>query len=235
MKNRSVIIDNVEVTVIRKPIKNLHLRVYPPDGRVSLAVPKNCSDKRIHLVITNKLDWIKKKQADLLKHTYPHPPEWQTGEKHYFLGEAYDLQIIHSGKKPNIYLINEEILIMDIPSDSCKITREKLMHDWYRHELQQTIPDLIATWEPIIGKKVKQWGIRKMKTRWGTCNPAARRIWLNLELAKAPLTCLNYVLVHEMVHFYERGHNDNFYYYMDKFMPDWRNYRDALNAFFPPQ
>ena len=126
---------------------------------------------------------------------------------------------------------NNSWLRLFVNPDTSRENRELVINEWYRSEVKKRVPDLIAKWEPIIGERIADWGVKKMKTKWGSCTISARRIWLNLELAKKPPECLEYIVVHEMVHFLERHHNDNFLYYMDKFMPKWRLYRDMLNSF----
>lgn len=230
MKNSLFVIDGIEVTILRKRIKNVHLRIYPPDGRLFMSVPNRTSERHIRQILADKLPWIKAQQNNVVSSIFHNPKRFINGETHYFLGQPYDLQLIHSSKTSNIYLVGQNILIMDIPPDWCAEYKQQLLDQWYRQQLKQLLPDLIHHWELIIGKTVREWGIKKMKTRWGTCNPAARRIWLNLELAKRPLSCLNYIVVHEMVHFFERSHNERFTYYMDQFMPEWRLYDVELKA-----
>ncbi len=152
-----------------------------------------------------------------------------TGESHYVEGHRYRLDVIEQGGPSSVKLRNNSTLELRVRAGIGREKREAIIHRWYRRRLRERIPELIAKWETLIGVRVADWGIKKMKTRWGTCNITARRIWLNLELAKKPSSCLEYIIVHEMVHFLEWHHNDRFREYMDKFMPQWRLLRDYLN------
>jgi predicted metal-dependent hydrolase len=129
-----------------------------------------------------------------------------------------------------VVIKNRAKLILYVRPNTTTANRELVLNEWYRDELKKRIPALIAKWEPIIGREVAGWGVKRMKTKWGSCNIPQRRLWLNLELAKKPPECLEYILVHEMVHLLERHHNDAFRAYMDKFLPHWRLHRDALNS-----
>jgi hypothetical protein len=154
-----------------------------------------------------------------------------TGESHYVQGRRYRLDVVEQNAPATVRLRNNTFLELRVRPGTDRQKREAVLAQWYRQQLRQQIPALIARWEPIIGVTVAEWGIKKMKTRWGTCNIQARRIWLNLELAKKPVACLEYILVHEMVHLLERQHNDQFRAYMDRFLPQWRLHRDTLNQF----
>jgi predicted metal-dependent hydrolase len=125
---------------------------------------------------------------------------------------------------------NGNKIILQVKENATTEEKAMLMKEWYRKELKKIVPPLIEKWEPIIGVKSNSWGIKVMKTKWGTCNVDEKRIWLNLELSKKPLNCIEYIIVHELVHLLERSHNDKFVFYMDKFMPKWRQYRDELNS-----
>jgi predicted metal-dependent hydrolase len=216
------------VEVIRKDIKNLHLGVYPPNGRVRVAAPLRLDDEAVRLAIISRLGWIKRQQSSFEQQDRQSEREMVTGESHYVEGKRYRLDVIeHRG--PAVRLRNKTTIELRVRPGTDRDKREALLHRWYRQRLREQIPELFAKWEPVIGVTVGEWGIKKMKTRWGTCNVDARRIWLNLELAKKPATCLVYILVHEMIHLRERNHNDSFRELMDRFMPQWRTHRDELN------
>ena len=227
-KTSQIIVDDIDVQIVRKKIKNLHLRVYPPDGRVRVVVPLHIKDDVIRLTVIDKLSWIRKQQVRLAKLPAPTPREMISGECHYYLGEAYPLEVIERRGKHEVVLKNNMQFLLYVRPDSSVDKRVAVLTEWYRLQIKEMLPDLIEKWEPIIGVKVDEWGIKKMKTRWGTCNISSRRIWLNLELMKKPIECLEYVLVHEMVHLLERYHNNNFKAYMDKFMPEWRLQDEVL-------
>lgn len=215
--------------VVRKAIKNLHLGVYPPAGRVRVAVPTRVDDEAIHLAVISKLDWIRRQQARFAEQPRQSQREMVSGESHFFQGRRYRLRVIEENSTPRVRLKGNTALELYAQPDTDAAKREAILNEWYRRELKTLLPDLIAKWEPVVGVQVAEWGIKKMKTKWGACNLTARRIWLNLELAKKQPQCLEYILVHEMVHLLERHHNDRFRELMNRFMPQWRLYRDELN------
>ena len=224
-------VDNIEIQLIKKNIKNLHLSVLPPDGSVRISAPKELNDEAIRLFVVSKLAWIKKQRAKFKRQERQPEREFVSGESHYFLGQRYLLNVIYTNKRRQGAAIrNKTYLDLFVRENSGKEQRRKVMREWYRSELKALIPPLISKWEPIIGVKVESWGVKRMKTKWGSCNIAAKRIWLNLELAKKNPACLEYIVVHEMVHFLERLHNEHFVAYMDKFLPNWRSIKAELNG-----
>lgn len=223
-------VGSIEIEVDRKDIKNLHLAVYPPNGRVRIATPLKINDESVRLFAISKLAWIKKHQAHFIAKNRQTEKEFISGESHYFQGKSYILNIIEHNKSPKILIRNNQYLELYIKKGTSKQQREKVIKEWYRQALKNDIPALITKWQFIIGVSVADWGVKSMRTKWGTCNIQAKRIWLNLELAKKPQHCLEYVIVHEMVHLLERNHNKRFKAYMEKFMPQWRLYKDELNC-----
>ena len=217
------------VEVVRKDIKNLHLGVYPPNGRVRAAVPLRLDDEAVRLAIISRLGWIRRQQERFEQQVRQSQREMVTGESHYFQGRRYRLDVIEQNGPAGVRLRNRTTMELRVRPGADRDKREVVLHRWYRQWLREQIPQLIATWEPVVGVIVADWGIKKMKTRWGTCNIEARRIWLNLELAKKPVSCLEYILVHEMIHFIERHHDERFRESMDTLMPQWRLHRDELN------
>ena len=228
-KSPQIIVDDVDVQIIRKKIKNLHLRVYPPDGRVRVTAPMCINDDEIRFVILERFSWIRKQQVRLANLPPIVPCEMVSGESHFYLGKPYSLEVIEKKGRPEVVL-NESLLSLYVRPNTAAEKRALVLTDWYRQEIKALIPELLQKWEPVIDVKVDDWGVKKMKTRWGTCNIGARRIWLNLELMKKPVACLEYVLVHEMVHLLERYHNQNFKAYMDQFLPDWRAQDEVLKC-----
>jgi len=219
----------IPVEVVRKDIKNLHLGVYPPHGRVRVAVPLRLDDEAVRLAVIARLEWIRRQQNGFEQQDRQSEREMVTGESHYVQGRRYRLNVIEVDGPAAVSLPNNRTLELRVRPGTSREKREAVLHRWHRRWLREQIPQLIAKWEPAIGVTVAEWGIKKMKTRWGTCNIEARRIWLNLELAKKPISCLEYILVHEMVHFLERHHNERFRALMDMLMPQWRLHRDELN------
>jgi predicted metal-dependent hydrolase len=228
-KRHQIDIGGIPVEIVWKDIKNLHLGVYPPDGRVRVAVPLRLADEDVRLAVISRLPWIRRQQDGFERQDRQSQREMITGESHYVQGRRYRLNVIEHDGSPVVRLPNNKTLELRVRPGTDRAQREAVLHRWYRQRLREQIPPLIAKWEPEIGVMVAEWGIKKMKTRWGTCNIAARRIWLNLELAKKPTACLEYILVHEMVHLIERHHNERFKQLMDQFMPQWCQHREELN------
>jgi len=225
-----ITVNDLVVDVVRKDIKNLHLGVYPPDGRVRVAAPLRIDDEAVRLAVISRLGWIKRQQAKFAGQERQSAREYVSRESHYYLGDRYLLNVLYEDGAPKVMIRHKGVLDLVVRPGSDVATRERALLTWYRQQLKGMIPPLIARWEAIMGVQVAEWSVKEMKTRWGTCNPEARRIWLNLELIKKPVNCLEYIIVHEMVHLLERRHNDRFVAYMDTFMPQWRQRRDELNA-----
>lgn len=226
---RQISVNGLAVEVVRKEIKNLHLSVHPPDGQVRIAVPRRLDDDAVRLAVIRRLGWIRRHQERFRRQERQSAREMVTGESHYVQGRRYRLDVVEHDGPSTVRMRDNDTLELRVRPGTDRTKREAVLHGWYRDRLRQQIPALLAKWQPIIGVEVAEWRIKRMKTRWGTCNLAARRIWLNLELVKKPLPCLEYVVVHEMVHLLERRHNDRFRAYMDAFLPQWRLLRDELN------
>ncbi len=222
-------VSGIRIEVVRKAIKNLHLGVYPPEGRVRVAAPLKVNDEAVRLAVVARLGWIRRQQARFATQPRLSPREMISGESHWLWGRRYRLRVIEASGPFRVALDGNSWLNLYVRPDTSAVRREKALEEWYRQELKNRIQRLIEKWEPVIGVEVSEWGVKKMKTRWGTCNAEARRIWLNLELVKKPPACLEYIVVHEMVHFLERRHNDRFRELMDQFMPHWQLRRDELN------
>lgn len=228
-KRQRIEVSGMPVEVIRKDIKNLHLGVYPPEGSIRVAAPLRFEDDAIRLAVISRLGWIKRRKSDFKQQERQSERQLVTGETHYVQGRRYRLDVIEVKGTPSIRLRNNTRLELRIQPEKSLLKRQKVLYDWYRDILREKIPGLISKWEAITGVRVADWSIRRMKTRWGTCNFTDRRIWLNLELAKKNPSCLEYIVVHEMVHLLEHHHNERFTGYMDRFMPGWRMRRDELN------
>ena len=207
----------------------MHLAVYPPNGRIRLAAPLNTDSELIRLFAISKLAWIKKQLKIFQEQARETAREYISGESHYFQGKRYLLNVLEKPGHPKIEIAGPKTIIMSIKPGSTKEQRAKLMKEWYRKSLKTQLPNLIEKWEKRMEVRSNQWGVKQMKTKWGACNVDAKRIWINLELAKKPLICLEYIIVHELVHLLERNHNDKFIAHMNTFMPKWRLHRDELN------
>lgn len=226
-------IGNLEVDVVRKNIKNLYIKVYPPNGQVCLVCPQQLDEISIREFVGAKIDWIKQKQARFETQPLESSRQYITGESCYFKGDRYLLKIIYHQAAPKVVLEPTKLnLNLYVRYGSIKEQREQALTEWYRQQLKAELPGLIDKWERIIGVRVNDWGVKKMKTRWGTCNTQAKRIWLNLELITKPKHCLEYVIVHELVHLLERQHNDRFWSYITLFMPQWKQYQAELNRYY---
>lgn len=224
-----VINTDITVDVVRKDIKNMHLAVYPPTGRVRIAVPLRINDEAVRLFVISKIAWIRRHQRNFEGQDRQPLPQFKERESHYFQGKRYLLQITEQYAPPKVVLHHSKIEIFVRPNTALA-KREAILQEWYRAELKKQIEPLIAKWEQKIGVSVHEWQVKQMKTKWGTCNTEKKRVWLNLELAKKPIQCLEFVVVHELVHLLERLHNARFYAYMDKFLPNWQHLRSELNA-----
>lgn len=226
---RHITVRGISVEIVRKDIKHLHLGVYPPSGRVRVASPSRLDDDAVRLVVISRLGWIRRQQAEFAQQDRQSQREFVTGESHYFWGRRYRIDMIEHNGPPAVRLPNNTTMELRVRPGSDREVREAVLHRWYRHQLRAELPALVAKWQPKVGVIVNDVRIKKMKTRWGSCNAGAGRIWLNLELVKKPPSCLAYILVHEMVHFLERHHNERFRALMDALMPQWRLYKDELN------
>ncbi|KAA3651998.1 MAG: M48 family peptidase [Bacteroidetes bacterium] len=222
-------IANLEIDVVRKDIKNMHLAVYPPVGRIRLAAPEHTDPEIIRLFAISKLGWIKKHVKGFKESHRESPRKYISGEAHYFLGKKYMLEVKEDASKNTVELKGTKKIIMNLRLGTSYETRQRLMKEWYRAYLKSVVPALIDKWEQVIEVKSSDWQVKHMKTKWGSCKTDTKRILLNLELAKKPMICLEYIIVHELVHLIERNHNDNFIRLLNKFMPKWRLHRDELN------
>lgn len=219
---------DIVIDVELKDIKNVHLSVYPPNGRVRLAAPLRMDLDTIRVYAVNKLGWIKKQQEKFQGQIREAPREFLTKESHYYLGARYMLKVQEMDAPPKI-ILKHNTLEMRVRPDTSVRKRQTLLDEWYRARLKELVPEIITKWEKVMGVAVKEFAVKKMRTRWGTCNPEAGRIWLNLELAKKPFPCIEYIVVHEMVHLLERSHNDTFIAHMNHFLPEWKELRQELN------
>lgn len=223
-----ITVSNIKIDVEKKDIKNLHLGVYPPNGRVRIAAPLKVNHESIRLFVVSKLSWIKKQQRSFAAQERETEREFISGESHYFNGRRYLMNIIPTTRKATVVLRHKHIDLHVKPGSNQKY-KASVIAQFYRNHLNEQIPPLIAKWEKKLKVNVNEYGIKQMKTKWGTCNIEAKRIWVNLELAKKNVSCLEYIVVHEMVHLLERHHNNLFIAYMDKCLPQWRTLKNELN------
>lgn len=227
--NTYLTIRGIDVDVIYKDIKNLHIGVYPPLGRVRVAAPTRLDDDAVRLAVIQRLPWIKRQRDKLRSAERQSQREMVTGESHYAWGVRRRLKVVERPGRAH-FEIDGERLVLYVPGETSAEKRRAYLDKWYRDQLRQAIPDLIAKWEHALDVTVPKWTIRRMKTKWGSCNRETRHIWFNAELAKKHPGCLEYIVVHEMMHYFERSHGERFTNLMDQYLPGWRSRREQLNA-----
>ncbi|MDX8404735.1 MAG: SprT family zinc-dependent metalloprotease [Mariprofundus sp.] len=219
---------DIDVDVVFKDIKHVHLSVCPPNGHVRISAPACMKLDHIRVFAIDKMGWIRAQQQKLREQARETPRDYVDGESHYLWGQRYLLRVIEQDAAAHVELKAGKLFMQARPGSNAN-KRHDLLEQWYRSQLKETVPALIAKWEPLLGVKVQRFFVQRMKTRWGSCNHATGSIRLNSELAKKPPECLEYIVVHEMAHLLEPTHNDRFVSLMDSFMPNWRAQRDALN------
>ena len=222
-------VSGIKVEVVRKDIKNLHLGVYPPNGRVRVAAPLVVSDEAVRLAVIDKLGWIRRQKAKFAEQPRQSQREMVNGESHYFLGQRYRLRVHEHDGPSRVAIRGIASIDLFVRVGASAEQREAVLLRWHREQLKALIPPLLEKWQPVLGVHVAAWGIKRMKTKWGSCNPASRRVWFNLELAKTPTQCLEYIVVHELVHLLERQHNERFMALVEAHVPQWRQCRERLN------
>lgn len=227
-QNQIQVLD-LTIDVVKKDIKNMHLAVYPPTGRIRIASPKHLKDEAIRLFAIGKIRWIKKHQKSFYEQLREPEREYITGESHYFDGKRYLLKVIERTGKHEIKIANKKYLELYVNPNTRITAKEKVFNEWYREHLKDIAPKIINDWSNKLKVHCEDWNVKLMRTKWGSCNTEKKKIILNLELAKKPRHCLEYVVVHELTHLLERNHNDAFKKHLDKYMPNWRAYKRELN------
>jgi predicted metal-dependent hydrolase len=218
----------IAVDVVKKDIKNVHLSVYPPSGKVRISAPLRMDLDTIRVFAISKLGWIRQQQRKITDQEREPPREYLDRESHYVWGKRYLLKLIERDVPPSVELKHSQILLQTRPG-ACEEKKQAVLDEWYRGQLREAAPTLIAKWEPLMGVKVERFFVQRMKTKWGSCSPASAGIRLNTDLARKPRECLEYIVVHEMAHLLEPTHNRRFIALMDRFMPNWRFCREVLN------
>jgi predicted metal-dependent hydrolase len=219
----------IDVDVVRKNIKNVHLSVHPPTGRVRVAAPERMSLDTVRVFAIAKLPWIKSQQRKLREQERESPREYLDRESHYVWGKRYLLKIVEVDEAPSVELIHSR-MVLRVRRGTDTAKRHAIMEEWYREQLRNAIPSLVEKWERLMCVKVRRFFVQRMKTKWGSCNHKARSIRVNTELARKPRECLEYIIVHEMAHLFEPTHNERFMALMGKFMPKWQFRREVLNS-----
>jgi predicted metal-dependent hydrolase len=226
--DEAIELGGITVEVVRKNIKNVHLSVHPPAGRVRVAAPPRVDLDAIRVFVIAKLGWIRRQQQKYREQERETPREYLERESHYVWGKRYLLEVIESDKPSFVDLGCGSMRIRIRPGASDE-KKQALVEEWYREQMRSAVPAVIAKWEPVMGVKVARFYVQRMRTRWGSCNPASGSIRLNTDLAKKPPECLEYIVVHEMTHLIEPTHNERFMELMDRCMPQWKHHREELN------
>lgn len=221
-------LDGIDLHVVRKDVKHVRISIRPPHGEVRVSAPRHVSERALRRLLLPKLPWIRRKQTEINARGVQLQPEFVTGEVHHFRGQGYRL-VVHEGETSEVRLAGETIE-MRVPVGADRQKRGAVLERWHRRQLCERVQPLRESWEARLGVKAAEVRIRRMKTRWGSCNTRARRVWLNLELVKRSDDCLEYVLVHELVHLLEGSHGPRFWRLMDEHMPGWQQHRQALKA-----
>lgn len=230
VKSALIKIGELDIHLTRKDIKNLHISVMPPDGQVRVSAPDNMTDTAIRMAVIHRIPWIRRQQTAFTKQERQSAREMVNGETHYLWGRRYRLQVIESDTlKSQTIKLKGGKLVLTVNTDVSEEVKLKVLTEYYRSRLKARAPDLIDKWSKKTDVTINSWQIQKMKTKWGSCNVEEGNIRLNLDLAKKPLPCLEYIILHELLHFKERQHNDRFKALLDIYMPDWRSRRDLLN------
>ncbi len=225
-------VSDLQVEVLNKDIKNLHISIMPPDGRIRVSAPLNMSEESVRLAIVSKLSRIRREQNLFAAYIRESRKEMVSGESHFVDGNRYILELIEVNEVPSISIKKKKAIVLCARPNSTRNKREQIMQEWLRNRMRNNLATLIQKWESIVGVKASYYGIKRMRTKWGSCNSEQKRIWLNLELAKKTPQCLEYVLVHEIIHILEPKHSDCFFELLDEYMPTWRIHRDTLDK--PP-
>jgi predicted metal-dependent hydrolase len=220
---------DIEIAVTRKDVKHVHLSVHPPEGRVTLVAPTRSRLEVLRAYAITRLSWIRKQQASFRAQAREAPRRYVTRETHYLWGRRYLLDVRYMDRKPSIRLDHKRITLTVRPG-SDDVKRAEVLHEWHKAQLHQVVPDLVRTWEPRLGVKVRAYYLQRMRTRWGSCNHSRGHIRLNTELVKKPRHLLEYVLVHEMAHLIAPTHDDRFVELLDEHFPQWREARAELNS-----
>jgi predicted metal-dependent hydrolase len=224
-----LLIDDISVEIIRKPVRQMRLSIRPPQGLLRVTVPMRTTQATIREVVLRKQAWIRKHQAAFQQRTPPPELHFAPGETHYYQGQALRLCVQEQPGRARVLLpADTGELHLLVPPGTTPAQRAQVLARWRRAQLQAQLPAILAKWEPVVGARAAEWGIKQMKTRWGTCSIRARRIWLSLELSQWPLACLEYVVVHELTHLHERLHNARFWHLVGQAMPEWQAPHHAL-------
>ncbi len=220
---------DIRILIHRKAVRNVHLSVHPPSGRVTMVTPMATRTEVARAYAISRLNWIRSQQTKLKKQARETPRQYVTRESHYLWGRRYLLDVVESKARPGVSLDHKRVTLKVKPGSDTE-SRARIMHAWHKRLLHEAVPPLIAKWEAKLDVTVAKYYLQRMKTKWGSCNHRAGNIRLNTELVKKPKDLLEYIIVHEMAHLVEPTHNERFVAILDNHYPIWREARDDLNA-----
>lgn len=224
-------VNNLNITIERKPIKHLHIAVYPPDGRVHISAPEAYTDDQIRLYVLQKWVWITQKRQETTSYIIQADREYVSGENHYFKGNCYRLKVIRQARGAHRVEIVGDYLCLYVQEQTSKENIATLLDGWYRDQLRQLLQPMIEKWERILDVKVNEWLVLQMPSSWGKCHKDPGKIMFNLQLAKKPLGCIEYVVAHELTHLLEPNHTDRFRMILGTYLPEWQKLKNQLNEF----
>lgn len=228
---KKIAVADILAEVEWKEIKNVHLTIYPPDARVHVSAPVNMTEESIRLFLITKLPWIKQRVSQVLEQNRQSPRTYVSGENHYFKGRRYRLKVVNHTAAAKVELQGNEFIVMYVREKATEARRAEVLKEWYRAEFKAILPSLVTKWEAILGVKANKWDVKQMKTLWGSCNHRTRNIIFNLELIKKPLHCIEYIVVHELLHIKVRLHNEEYTALLNRHFPNWKQFKDELNEF----
>lgn len=226
-----IAISDLSAEIEWKAIKNVHLTIYPPDARIHVSAPLSMTEDAVRLFLITKLPWIRLRVSQILDQNRQTPREYVSGENHYYKGQRYRLKVVYGDLPARVEVQGNEYLVLHVRENSLLERRAEILKEWYRMELKALLPALIAKWEGLLGVQVNKWEIKQMKTLWGSCNHRTRNVIFNLELIKKPLHCIEYIVVHELLHIRVRLHNEEFTTLLNRHFPNWKQLKEELNEF----
>ena len=226
-----MIVNGIDIEVEKKPIKNLHLAVYPPDGKVHVSAPESYSDEQIELFVLKKWVWITEKRRETMSYTVQDEREYVSGEAHYFKGGLYRLKVIRDNSCSHHVELNGDYINVYVHNQTTKENIANVLWMWYKEKLTPLIQQYVAEWEKILDVKVNELTIQQMQSSWGKCHKETGKVMFNLQLAKKPLNCIEYVVAHELVHLIEQNHTDKFRHILGTHFPGWQKIKNELNEF----
>lgn len=226
-----ITVSDISAEVEWKNIKNIHLTIYPPNARIHISAPVKMTEDAVRLFLITKLPWIKQRVSAILDQNRQTPREYVSGENHYYKGHRYRLKVVYHNAPPRVEIQGNEYIVLFVREGATEERRAEILREWYRAEFKALLPSLITKWEEILGVKVNKWEVKQMKTLWGSCNHRTRNIIFNLELIKKPICCIEYIVVHELLHIKVRLHNEEYTRLLDRHFPNWRQLKEELNEF----